>query len=101
MASTSCGIAGSASHTLVTGMDRYSANVPARSTPTPLVCAHRWRRPARQLRHRPHTRCPSPLTTAPGSKSCTFSPTAAMVPMNSWPVTMGTGMVRWAQASQL
>lgn len=38
---------------------------PRRLTPTPLVRAHRWRRPARQLRHRPQTAWPSPLTMSP------------------------------------
>jgi len=37
------------------GRSTYSANAPARFTPTPCVCAHKWRRPARQFRHRPHT----------------------------------------------
>ena len=31
-----------------------------------LRVAHRWRRPARQLRQRPQTTCPSPLTRSPG-----------------------------------
>ena len=33
------------------------------------VWAHRWRRPARQWRHRPHTTWPSPETRSPGWKS--------------------------------
>ena len=47
----------------------YSANAPGRLTPTPLVSAQRWRRPARQLRQRPQTTWPSPLTMSPGKKS--------------------------------
>ena len=41
---------------------------PGRLTPTPLVWAHRWRRPARQFRQRPQTTCPSPLTISPGKE---------------------------------
>ena len=48
---------------------RYSANAPGRLTPTPLVSLHRCRRPARQLRQRPQTTWPSPLTMSPGWKS--------------------------------
>ena len=33
-----------------------------------LVSAQRWRRPARQLRQRPQTTWPSPLTMSPGMK---------------------------------
>ena len=50
------------------GSTTYSAKAPARFTPTPCVCAHKWRRPARQLRQRPQTTCPSPLTKSPGLK---------------------------------
>ncbi len=55
--------------TLVMGRARYSAKAPGRFTPTPLVSAQRWRRPARQLRQRPQTTWPSPLTISPGWKS--------------------------------
>ena len=48
---------------------RYSANAPGRFTPMPLVSLQRCRRPARQLRQRPQTTCPSPLTMSPGRKS--------------------------------
>lgn len=40
------------------GSATYSANALFRPTPSPTVARHRWRRPARQLRHLPHTRCP-------------------------------------------
>ena len=86
-------------HTFVIGSAIYSANAPGRFTPTPLVFAQRWRRPARQFRQRPHTTWPSPLTSCPGKKSTTFDPTSTISPMNSWPITIGTGMVRWAQSS--
>ena len=66
---------------------------PARFTPTPWVSAHRCRRPARQLRQRPQTTCPSPLTISPGWKSLTFEPTATISPTNSCPMTIGTGIV--------
>ena len=49
-------------HTFDSGSTTYSANAPSRLTPTLDVRMHRWRRPARQLRHVPHTTCPSPLT---------------------------------------
>ena len=50
----------------------YSANAPGRLTPMPLVSLHRCRRPARQLRQRPQTTWPSPLTMSPGWKSATL-----------------------------
>src|SRR3954468_20551054 len=53
-----------------------------------------------QLRQRPHTTWPSPLTRSPGWKSLTLSPPATISPTNSWPTTSGTGTVRCAQASQ-
>ena len=84
---------------LVMGSEMYSANAPARFTPTPSVCAHKWRRPARQLRQRPHTTCPSPLTMSPGKKSLTFDPTATISPTNSWPIAIGTLMVACAHSS--
>ena len=68
---------------------------PGRLTPTPLVCAHRWRRPAMQLRQRPQTTWPSPETMSPAWKSFTFDPTATISPTNSWPIIIGTGIVRW------
>src|SRR5580692_5333574 len=98
---TSRGIDGSCTQTLVIGSDRYSANAPGRLTPTPCVSLHRCRRPARQLRQRPHTTWPSPLTTSPGKKSFTLEPTATTSPTNSWPTTIGTGIVFCAQASHL
>src|SRR4051794_11426715 len=79
----------------------YSANAPVRETPMPSVCAHRCRRPAMQLRQRPHTRWPSPLTRSPGTKPVTLAPTATTSPTNSWPITSPIGIVRCAQASQL
>ena len=47
---------------------------PGRLTPTPCVSLHRCRRPARQLRQRPQTTCPSPLTTSPTWKSLDVGP---------------------------
>ena len=73
------GSAGSCTQTLVIGSARYSANAPGRLTPTPLVSLQRCRRPARQLRHRPQTTCPSPLTISPTWKSLTFEPTSTIV----------------------
>ncbi len=87
--------------TFVIGRERYSAKAPARLTPTPFVSAQSCRRPARQLRQRPHTTWPSPLTIWPGWKSATFEPTSTISPTNSWPITIGVWMVRSAQASQL
>ena len=58
---------------------------PARLTPTPWVSLHRCRRPARQLRQRPQTTWPSPLTISPGWKSVTLEPTSTISPTNSWP----------------
>ena len=52
-----------------------------------------------QLRQRPQTTCPSPLTTSPGWKSLTFEPTSTISPTNSCPITSGTGIVFCAQAS--
>ena len=85
----------------VIGSAINSAKAPGRLTPTPCVCAHRWRRPAMQLRQRPQTTWPSPLTMSPGWKSLTLEPTATISPTNSWPTTIGTGIVCCAQASQL
>ena len=71
---------GSWTQTLVIGSARYSANAPGRLTPTPLVSLQRCRRPARQLRQRPQTTCPSPLTISPTWKSLTFEPTSTISP---------------------
>ena len=54
-----------------------------------------------QLRQRPQTRWPSPLTRSPAAKPVTFAPTATTSPTNSCPITSATGTVRWAQPSQL
>ena len=56
-------------HTLAAGSATYSAKAPSRPTPRPTVLRHRWRRPARQLRHLPQTRWPSPLTRSPTAMS--------------------------------
>ncbi len=101
IACTSRGMCGSWTHTLVIGSARYSANAPGRLTPMPCVSLHRWRRPARQLRQRPHTTWPSPLTMSPMWKSFTFEPVSTISPTNSWPTTIGTGIVFCAQASHL
>ena len=84
----------------VMGRTTNSANAPGRCTPRPIECAQRWRRPAMQFRHRPQTTCPSPLTRSPTWKSLTFEPKATTSPANSWPITIGTGIVSWAHASQ-
>ena len=52
-----------------------------------------------QFRQRPQTTWPSPLTRSPTRKSLTFDPTSTTSPTNSWPITSGTGIVRWAHAS--
>ena len=75
----------------VIGSATSSANAPGRCTPRPIECAHRCRRPAMQLRQRPQTTWPSPLTTSPGWKSLTFEPTSTISPTNSCPITSGTG----------
>src|SRR4051794_35764992 len=77
----------------------YSANAPVRVTPMPSVCAHRWRRPAMQLRQRPPPRRPSPLTGSPGGNPVPLPPTATTSPTNSWPITSPTGIVFCAHAS--
>ena len=101
IAATSASMPSAWCQMFVIGSAISSANAPGRLTPTPLVCAHRWRRPAMQLRQRPQTTWPSPETTSPGWKSLTFDPTATISPTNSWPIVIGTGIVLWAQASQL
>ena len=84
----------------VIGSATYSANAPGRCTPSPIEWAQRWRRPAMQLRQRPQTTWPSPLTRSPTLKSLTFEPTSTTSPTNSWPTTIGTGIVSRAHASQ-
>ena len=74
---------------LVDGRATYSANAPSTCTPMPRVWMHRCRRPARQLRHRPQTRCPSPLTTSPTCTSVTLAPTSTTSPANSCPTVRG------------
>jgi hypothetical protein len=86
--------------TLRSGMQRYSAKEPGRCTPTPTVLRQRWPRPARQLRQKPQTTCPSPDTRSPGRKRVTAAPVSAIRPKNSWPTTIGTGTVAAAQAPQ-
>ena len=78
----------------------YSANAPGRVTPTPVWLWQNSRRPPLQLRQWPHVTWPSPATRWPTSRPCTPGPSAAISPMNSWPTTIGTGMVACAHASQ-
>ena len=52
-----------------------------------------------QLRQRPQTTWPSPLTRSPTAKSLTFEPNPTTSPTNSWPTTIGTGIVFAAQSS--
>ena len=101
IAAMSRSISGECFQRLVTGKAMYSAKAPGRLTPTPCVCAQRCRRPAMQLRQRPQTRCPSPLTMSPGSKSATLEPISTISPTNSCPMTIGVGTVLLAQTSQL
>ena len=100
IAATSSSIPGQWCQMFVIGSATYSANAPCRLTPSPIECAHRWRRPAMQLRQRPQTTCPSPLTRSPTSKSLTFDPNATTSPTNSCPIAIGTGIVFCAHASQ-
>ncbi len=67
----------------VIGSETSSANAPGRFTPSPIECAHRCRRPAMQLRQRPQTTWPSPLTRSPAEKSLTFDPNPTTSPTNS------------------
>jgi hypothetical protein len=67
-------------HTLAPGITTNSANAPSRCRPTPCVRMHICRRPARQLRHMPHTMWPSPDTRSPTMTSCTSSPTSTTSP---------------------
>ena len=53
-----------------------------------------------QLRQRPQTRWPSPLTRSPGAKPVTLEPTSTTSPTNSCPITSPTGIVFCAHASQ-
>ena len=100
IAATSGSIPGQWCQMFVIGRATYSAKAPSRPTPRPIVWAHRWRRPARQWRQRPHTTWPSPLTRSPGWKSVTLLPTSTISPTNSWPTTSGGWMVVAAQGSQ-
>src|SRR5487761_1919527 len=100
IAATSSSIPRQWCHTLVIGRTTSSAKAPSRPTPRPMVWAHRWRRPARQCRQRPHTTCPSPLTRSPIPKPVTLEPTSTTSPTNSWPITSGGEMVFAAHASQ-
>ena len=71
-----------------------------RRPPRARACrAHRWRRPAMQLRQRPQTRWPSPLTSSPVAMPSTLVPISTTSPTNSWPTTSGVGTVCCAQAS--
>ncbi len=63
--------------------------------------AHWTRRPARQLRHRPQTRWPSPLTRSPTARSCTSAPISTISPTNSWPMTSGAATLRLGPAVPL
>ena len=83
IAATSRSIEGSWCQTFVIGSAMNSANAPGRFTPIPVASLQRWRRPAMQFRHRPHTTCPSPLTRSPERKSLTFDPTSTTSPTNS------------------
>ena len=53
--------------------------------------------PAMQLRQRPQTMCPSPLTISPTARSVTSVPRSTISPTNSWPTTSGTGTFCCAQ----
>ena len=66
IAATSSSTPGQWCQMFVIGSATSSANAPGRLTPSPIVCAHRCRRPAMQLRQRPQTTWPSPQTTSPG-----------------------------------
>ena len=68
IAATSRSMSGRWCQTLVIGSAMYSANAPGRLTPTPLVCVHRCRRPARQLRQRPQTTWPFAADDVAGLK---------------------------------
>src|SRR5450759_1128781 len=93
IAATSSSIPRQWCQTFVIGRTTSSAKAPSRPTPRPIVWAQRWRRPARQCRHRPQTTWPSPLTRSPGAKLVTFEPTSTTAPTNSWPITRGGRMV--------
>ena len=99
MASTSSGMAGSASQMFEDGSARYSAKAPGRVAPTLIVLTQRWRRPARQLRQWPQTMWPSPLTSSPTCRPRTSLPRVSITPTNSWPMISGTGTVRRAHSS--
>ena len=74
IAATSSSTPGQWCQMFVIGSATSSANAPGRCTPRPIECAQRCRRPAMQLRQRPQTTWPSPLTMSPGWKSLTFEP---------------------------
>ena len=99
IAATSSSMPGQWCQMFVIGSATSSAKAPGRCTPSPIEWAHRCRRPAMQLRQRPQTTCPSPLTMSPGWKSLTFAPTSTISPTNSCPITSGTGIVFCAHAS--
>src|SRR5881628_1422129 len=86
--------------TLVAGIAMYSANAPSRSTPMMRVLRQMWLLPVRHCRQWPHTMWPSAVTSCPVLKSATPSPTAAISPANSWPITSGGLRRPWAHASQ-
>ncbi len=100
IAAISSGTSSGIGTTLYSGRQTNSPNEPGRLTPTPSVLRHRCPRPARQLRHLPQTICPSPETRSPTWYLVTAEPTSAISPMNSWPTTIGTGMVFCAHWSQ-
>ena len=99
IAATSSSTPGHWCQMFVIGSATSSANAPGRCTPRPIEWAQRCRRPAMQLRQRPQTTWPSPLTISPGWKSLTLEPTSTISPTNSCPITSGTGIVFCAHAS--
>ena len=101
IAATSRSTGSRCTQTFIEGSATYSAKAPGTCTPSPRVLMHRWRRPARQLRQRPQTRCPSPLTRSPTATSRTPAPISTTSPQNSCPVTIGTGTFFCAHGSQL
>src|SRR5699024_4705678 len=70
----------SCTHTFWCGSVTYSAKAPSRWTPMERVRMHIWRRPARQLRHTPHTTWPSPEMRSPTRTSPTSSPASTTSP---------------------
>ncbi len=100
IAATSSSTGTRCTHTLAAGRATYSAKAPSLPTPSPTVARHRCRRPARQLRHLPQTRCPSPLTRSPTWISATSRPVPTTSPTNSCPRTSGVRIACCAQPSQ-